>query len=434
MLRNLAEQSHIPPDRKRKRSVVNSYNDIKINGSFCRYPRRGCPDDDSFPSIEEVNREIEATAAEEASTASKCGRKSEKENKGQGLSLLETVQMAHVAQLIQQERKENKGVPIYTFVYESLMRGAYTDEESLVYCIENRLSSKLIKMLLFKYFPFDIYKDKNGRTLIHLAAQNDFSTVITMLNEHWEKRFEVIHDHVINNVSNFAMTKDGFGRTAVHIACEYGSLKSLKILKQLGCDLYERDKHGYTPLMWCASKDSPDCAFYLIENGADVTQEDRRGRSTLWHAMAGESTLLGKTLFRNGCWMQGNGLQEFVADMSLGREPHKIMFDSRTLEECKAYYLSVEEQEEEQEVKGRGRELRVAETGISGRTRRGRGANASHLDEEEQKQNGGCGSRKDGVRDGARGSRNRVSSRVVQMSKEVADDTLAVESSKWSLR
>ena len=155
--------------------------------------------------------------------------------------------------------------------------------------------------------------------------------------------------------------------------------------------------------------------------------------------MAGDSTLLGKTLFRNGCWMQGNGLQEFVADMSLGREPHKIMFDSRTLAECRAYYLNVEEEEEEQvdddtmTISCRTRNSKTTSSSRSSPRSSRRSTRSPVVDmdiqeEEEEDEEG----EKSGNGSSRRGGRS--SSRVVQMSKAVEDEMLAVESSKWSLR
>lgn len=407
MLRNIEELSHIPPDRKRKRSVVKSYVKQKQKQKqSSSEDRRGGEGEDEGGSGEEGGGDVP-------------------------LSLLESVQVFHVDHVIQQENKD-PGVHIYTPIYEMLMNGIYTDDESLVYCIKHLLPIKLIKMLLYKYFPFEIYKGKRGRTLIHLAAEHDFSTVIPMLNEHWQKRFEVIHDYMLSNVSNFSLIKDGHGRTAVHIACEFGSFKSLKVLQQLGGDLFERDKLGFTPLLWCATTDSPKCAFYLIDNGADVTDEDRKGRSTLWHAMNSDSVLLGKTLLRNDCWMQGDGLKEFVADMSLGREPHKIMFDSRTLAQCKAYYLNVEDENEKEDNGWEESGQRYLT--ISCRTRhqkstsprsspRSASSPVMDMDTEEDEEEGE-----------GRGRRGRNSSRVVQMSTEVSGDVLAVESSRWSLR
>ena len=443
MLRNLEEVSHIPPERKRKRSVVKSYKAIRIHKDTSS-AQRGCASASTQAAKTDGDQKLKqnknkkqlkqsSSGAEEEAGSGSGDRTGEGEGEGEeSLSLLETVQVFHMDHVIQQQNK-GQVVHIYTRIYEMLMNGTFTDYDSLAYCIKNLLPTKLIKMLLYKYFPFEIDKGKKGRTLIHLAAEYDFSTVIAMLNVHWEKRYEVIQEYMLNHVSNFAMIKDGHGRTAVHIACEFGSFKSLKVLHQLGCDLFERDKLGNTPLLWCASKDSPNCAFYLIDNGANTADEDRKGRSTLWHAMNSDSILLGKTLLRNDCWMEGDGLQEFVADMSLGREPHKITFDSRTLAECKAYYLNMDDEEEEDAT-------RKIDLTISSRTRHHHHKHSSPrssrssprsvpspgtdmMDTEEEEEEAG-----------EEVALGRSSRRVVQMSKKVSDDMLAVESAKWSLR
>ena len=410
MLRNLEKESRNLPNRKRKCSVIKDYKGVKING-----------DHPSQSSRRRVN-----TKKKENDNC-KDGRKNDIGNGEESpLTLLESIEVFHMEFALQQEKKVDRGVQIYAPIYDMLMSGTYTDDESLAYSIKNALPFKLLKMLVYKYFPLDVYKMKRGRTLIHLAAQYDYYNVINLLCERWETLLEITTDHIMNNVSNIAMIKDSHGRTAVHIACEYGSLKSLKALQRQECDLFERDKFGYTPLMWCASKDSPKCAFYLIENGADVTQEDRKGRSTLWHALMGDSILLGKTLFQNGCWMRGYGLQEFVADMSLGREPHKIMFDSRPMNECKEYYLNMVDNNKEAKsdndscvsLSPKNRECRTVSPPGNSHSIELMGYDDDEDDEDDETER----------------RPKRCSSRVENMSTETCDEVLAVESSQWSIR
>jgi len=226
-------------------------------------------------------------------------------------------------------------------IYEALCMGEPVDDACIIFALEQNLSLHIIRMLLSRYCPLDLYRNKKGKTMIHIAAELNRHKAIPFLIEHWNKRQETLK--LLIRTLDITTVKDYHKRSPVHSACETGAFRALQVLDKLGYSLDEKDMYGYTPLLWCASKDSAECAFYLIKKGADPSTEDKKGRSTLYYAVAAGCVQLGKTLLRNGCWMRGTALQEFVADMSLGREPHKIIFDSRSIDECRDYYLNSSE-------------------------------------------------------------------------------------------
>jgi hypothetical protein len=174
--------------------------------------------------------------------------------------------------------------------------------------------------------------------MCHYASEYDLPLHLDALQENWENNS---HDVIFAKYPDITILKDNHRRSPIHTACEYGALSVLKLYKKYNtCDFNESDAYGYTPLLWCASTDAPECAFYLIKNGADPAAEDRKGRTTLYYAIENGLILLGKTVLQLGCWMTGTALENFVADMSLGQEKHKIVFDARSIEECREYYLT----------------------------------------------------------------------------------------------
>ncbi|KAI0878003.1 hypothetical protein GGS24DRAFT_48617 [Hypoxylon argillaceum] len=56
---------------------------------------------------------------------------------------------------------------------------------------------------------------------------------------------------------------------------------TLRLLRQHGADLEVRDQIGRTPLLWAATNSNLELARFLLENGADVTAANNRGRTAL---------------------------------------------------------------------------------------------------------------------------------------------------------
>src|SRR5690349_1299851 len=67
-------------------------------------------------------------------------------------------------------------------------------------------------------------------------------------------------------------TRNGEGKTPVHIAAEYGALKSLKILGKAGADLNVVDNRQRTPLTIAVGLNYAQTVKTLLDLGADVNQ------------------------------------------------------------------------------------------------------------------------------------------------------------------
>lgn len=229
---------------------------------------------------------------------------------------------------------------LYVKIFEFLLTGGEVPDESIVYALEQDLPMQIVRMLLSRYAPTDLYRARHGKTLLHIAAEYDRHKAIAYLNAHWARRQELLKLLRRGSLIDLCDVKDSHKKTPVHSACETGSYKSLLALQKLGCSLDDRDSEGATPLLLCAVQNFTEGGRYLLRQGVDPTVEDKRGFSVLYHAMRSGCVLLGKKVFKDGCWLSSPALKEFVGDMSLGREPYRIILDSRPLEECREIYLT----------------------------------------------------------------------------------------------
>jgi hypothetical protein len=71
------------------------------------------------------------------------------------------------------------------------------------------------------------------------------------------------------------------GDTALHIACQYGSLESARLLISAGADVHARNGRGYTPFIAAAAALNPDLLRLLIDYGADPRAKAGNGDTAI---------------------------------------------------------------------------------------------------------------------------------------------------------
>jgi ankyrin repeat protein len=85
--------------------------------------------------------------------------------------------------------------------------------------------------------------------------------------------------------------KDSQGRSAVYVAAESGSARAINFLAKHGADIEASDIEGVTPLMAAARAaksgraENSEAISYLLEKGADARRKDKIGKFALIHAM-----------------------------------------------------------------------------------------------------------------------------------------------------
>jgi ankyrin repeat protein len=78
-------------------------------------------------------------------------------------------------------------------------------------------------------------------------------------------------DEYIDNIDSFVSvtSKDQAGNTLLHIACQNGNKRIVKMLLRRGARLDEVNTSGFTSLHFCYSFGYQDLGQYLISKGAN---------------------------------------------------------------------------------------------------------------------------------------------------------------------
>ncbi|XP_063416276.1 uncharacterized protein LOC134697920 [Mytilus trossulus] len=130
---------------------------------------------------------------------------------------------------------------------------------------ETSRHTKLMKILLDN--KADIFHcDTEGRTVISMACQKGYQTVINVLLEH---NYDVM--------SNWGKTQ----KSPLFIACEYGHGKLVKVLA-LKTTINQVDTKGRSPLYIACCNGHKDVVDAMIAHNADVDLCDKDGRSPLY--------------------------------------------------------------------------------------------------------------------------------------------------------
>uniref|UniRef100_A0A8D0BQH4 BCL3 transcription coactivator n=1 Tax=Salvator merianae TaxID=96440 RepID=A0A8D0BQH4_SALMN len=100
------------------------------------------------------------------------------------------------------------------------------------------------------------------------------------------------------------MVLDRNGQTALHLACEHGSLQCLQELldgSPTPLDLEARNFEGFTPLHIAVGTSNQDLTLTLLEHGADIDAVDiKSGRSPLLHAVENNNLDVVELLLQHG--------------------------------------------------------------------------------------------------------------------------------------
>nr|XP_047932198.1 ankyrin repeat and death domain-containing protein 1A isoform X2 [Anser cygnoides] len=145
--------------------------------------------------------------------------------------------------------------------------------------------------------------NKNGRSLLHCAAQRGHVRVMEFIMEdledvHVDKtdkmdktafhlaaeygQLEVVEFLIHQGCSHNA--KDEEKNTALHLAAKNGHLSVLQKIVGIGVDLDEKNLEGLTALHLAAEGGHSDCVKLLLEVGADVNAQTQKKMTCLHYA------------------------------------------------------------------------------------------------------------------------------------------------------
>ncbi len=119
-----------------------------------------------------------------------------------------------------------------------------------------------------------LQRDVNGRNFLHWACINGHEQLTNLILEH-VKGYKKIPQRISIHAP------DRNGNTPLHHACEQGHLAIVKDLVAHGVSIDTNNDKKPTPLLVCVKSGQLECAEFLIDNGADVSEKDNRGRNIL---------------------------------------------------------------------------------------------------------------------------------------------------------
>ncbi|KAH8354894.1 hypothetical protein KR093_000633 [Drosophila rubida] len=79
--------------------------------------------------------------------------------------------------------------------------------------------------------------------------------------------------------SNRNVNKWVGGRTPLHYAADFGQLKVIKFLVDIGADVNKEDKYSITPLLAAIWEGHTECVEFLLEKGANSQGSTPNGQS-----------------------------------------------------------------------------------------------------------------------------------------------------------
>ncbi|XP_044836670.1 ankyrin repeat and death domain-containing protein 1A isoform X2 [Mauremys mutica] len=129
--------------------------------------------------------------------------------------------------------------------------------------------------------------NKNGRNLLHCAAQRGHITVMEFIMEDLEDV------HVDKT--------DKMDKTAFHLAAEHGRLEVVEFLIGSGCSHSVKDKEKNTALHLAAKNGHPTVLQKIVEIGLDLEEKNMEGLTALHLAVEGGHYDCVKVLLEAGC-------------------------------------------------------------------------------------------------------------------------------------
>ncbi|XP_063405743.1 serine/threonine-protein phosphatase 6 regulatory ankyrin repeat subunit C-like [Mytilus trossulus] len=131
-------------------------------------------------------------------------------------------------------------------------------------------------------------KTKYGSTPLYLACQNGHYETVNFLLD--------LNDKKSNNLVDTTVNYDD-GRSVLHTACFNGHTEVVKLLIEIGLNVNDRQKNGFTPLYLACLKGHYETVKYLLDlNGdklnsrVDTTLKDTQGNSALHAAFSNQHT------------------------------------------------------------------------------------------------------------------------------------------------
>lgn len=163
------------------------------------------------------------------------------------------------------------------------------------------------------------FEDQEGRSLLHIAAENDRSDMLRFLvslgifdvDERQENGSTPLH--VASATGRMAAVgellecnadvnaADEFGDTPLHVAAHEGQVKAMEGLIAGGAAVESRNHFGYSPLHHAVLANSVEACELLLTESANINAQDKFGNTPLHVAMSCGRVEAAHCLVAHGC-------------------------------------------------------------------------------------------------------------------------------------
>ena len=139
---------------------------------------------------------------------------------------------------------------------------------------------------LFEVYKFNLDSTRNeeGKTLLHLAVEEDDISLVEYLLDKGVK---------VN-------VYDLHGDTPLHYAIRKGYTNLSQILIKNGADVNAKNSNGQTPIFYAVNNDDENSITLLVNHGADLGVYDNKGRLSIHYAIEKGNLNSIDVLIKNG--------------------------------------------------------------------------------------------------------------------------------------
>ncbi|KAJ8301277.1 hypothetical protein KUTeg_020264 [Tegillarca granosa] len=165
---------------------------------------------------------------------------------------------------------------------------------------------------------FGVKDIMSSASLLEMMCKRGISTLVKPIFNHGYQRFIKLDDKFLSFIEGVRNGHESIvkaiaeyepdikygclknGRQAIHVACENGNPKMVKILIDMGVDVSKKDILKVQPIHLASKNKDSDCLLLLLENGASCDAEDHLKLQPTHYACESGSVKCLKALTMNG--------------------------------------------------------------------------------------------------------------------------------------
>jgi len=160
-----------------------------------------------------------------------------------------------------------------------------------------------IKIKYAEFLDFQIHVSMQSKKHLVQATKRYYlsASYPEFINAVRNSQYEKIRHFLDSGVSVNTIDPSSKNATALHIACQQGDIKTIKILEEYDCDFEVLDFEHLTPLFYAVFGERFEVIEYLLTKGVNLNHKDHQDRTVFYCACCQCSTKMVDFLYRKGC-------------------------------------------------------------------------------------------------------------------------------------